>query len=409
MNSIGGDLLIGVGYGWNANPQLENLTGLENLISVSGDLTIGGNIFMESLSGLNNLSAVGGSLSISNNPALSDISDLESLTSIGGELIIGIRSWKGNPMGNPLLASLTGLEGITSLSGFALIGNHALIDLNGLNNVQSVTGYVIIGGNNALSSLEGLEALTVIGGNLQIGYAGYYGWINNPLLYDLTGLEGLLEIGGFLEIGGSTLNNLVGLNNLESIGNDLIFLDNGYLANMEGFDNLDSVGGNMLCGPYPGTGGQVWTVAGNPVMQDFTGMEYLDYIGGDIVFSDNSSLSSLSGIENLTFIEGDLIIYENENLTNISGIENIDAGSIENLEIQYNDLLEDCEIQSICDYLANPNGTVEIHHNASGCDSQWQVEEECLVEVEEVGSQQSAVSSYPNPTQGILYFAFRIS
>ena len=378
LNSIAGNLIIGVDYGWNANPALEYLTGLENLTSIGGNLTINGNSILINLSGLDNLSTVGGSLSVSNNPLLIDISDLGSLSSIGGGLILGYGSWLGSPLGNPSLASLTGLEGFTTLAWLQVIGNHALTDLNGLNNLQSVTGSIRIGGNGGLTSLSGLDALISIGGDLEIGYAGYYGWVSNPSLSDLTGLEGLTEIGGDLQFGGSALVNLEGLNNLMSIGNDFIFFDNG-LVNLEGIDNLDSVGGSLLFGPPPGTGGEEWVVGGNPALQGLTGMEDLDYIGGDLLICRNSSLASLSGIENVTAIGGDLVIAENDSLA-------------------------DCEIQSICNYLANPNGTVEIHNNAPGCNSQEEVEAACWEDVSAVDGRRSAVSVYPNPTHSTIEF-----
>ena len=119
LNSIGGNLVIGTD-GWNANPVLEYLTGLDNLVSTGGDLTINSNSILKNLSGLDNLTAVNGNLSISNNPLLNDISDLGLLNSIGGNLQIGFQGWTGIPYGNPSLVSLAGLEGITSLAGLQL-------------------------------------------------------------------------------------------------------------------------------------------------------------------------------------------------------------------------------------------------------------------------------------------------
>jgi hypothetical protein len=406
LNSIGGNLVIGVDYGWDANPALANLTGLDNLASIGCNLTINGNSILINLSGLNSLSAVNGNLSISNNPFLTDISDLGLLNSIGGYLQLGFLGW-GGAMGNPLLVSLTGLDGITSLTGLTIVGNLALTDLNGLNNLQSVSGGMVIGGNGALSSLIGLEALTNISGDLQFGYAGFMGWIGNPSLIHLTGLEGLTEIGGTLSFLGSTLVDLEGLNNLSTIGNDLILEDNYNLQDLDGLNNLDSIFGNLMLGPYPGTGGGDWVPGGNPPLLSPSGVENLDYIGGDLVITWNDSLASLSGLENVTAIGGDLFIYANALLNDISGLENIEAGSIGNLEIDHNHSLTVCHIRSVCEYLTAPNGTVEIHDNAPGCNSQEEVEEACLTAVPEVSEfvgRRSSVVSYPNPTSGLTEF-----
>ena len=83
------------------------------------------------------------------------------------------------------------------------------------------------------------------------------------------------------------------------------------------------------------------------------------------------------GLENLVSIGGDLYIYNNDFLKSLTGIDNIDAGSIENLSIHHNDSLSTCEVISICNYLANPNGNIEIKDNASGCKSPEEVLEAC--------------------------------
>ena len=71
-------------------------------------------------------------------------------------------------------------------------------------------------------------------------------------------------------------------------------------------------------------------------------------------------------------------IIDNDALTSLMGLDNIESNSIEDLIIYGNGCLFTCEVQSICDYLASPNGTVNIHDNAIGCNSQQEVEEECL-------------------------------
>ncbi|MEN8225422.1 MAG: T9SS type A sorting domain-containing protein, partial [Bacteroidota bacterium] len=68
-----------------------------------------------------------------------------------------------------------------------------------------------------------------------------------------------------------------------------------------------------------------------------------------------------------------------------------------NLNITNNPQLSTCEVQSICEYLATPNGIVEIHDNDLGCNSQLQVEEACeSVSIPELKSN-LLLSIYPNP------------
>jgi hypothetical protein len=59
--------------------------------------------------------------------------------------------------------------------------------------------------------------------------------------------------------------------------------------------------------------------------------------------------------------------------------------------------LATCEVQSICNYLASPNGTITILDNATGCNSQEEVEEACaIVAINEVSIEDNITTS-PNP------------
>jgi len=107
-------------------------------------------------------------------------------------------------------------------------------------------------------------------------------------------------------------------------------------------------------------------------------------------------------LNSLTFIGGGLDISTNPSLTSLTGLDNIDAGSIIGLSIYHNDSLSTCEVQSICDYLANPIDTIDIHDNASGCDSIAEVEAACaLISVNDIAND-NAVSIYPNPSSTLI-------
>ena len=89
------------------------------------------------------------------------------------------------------------------------------------------------------------------------------------------------------------------------------------------------------------------------------------------------------------------MITFNAILTNLTGVENIDANSISNLSIYNNIILSVCDVQSICDYLASPNGTIEIHDNASGCNSQVEVDSTCTtVSIETINFKDEFISTF---------------
>ena len=100
-------------------------------------------------------------------------------------------------------------------------------------------------------------------------------------------------------------------------------------------------------------------------------------------------------------IEGNLVIAGNDSLTGLRGLDNIDAGSISDLSIYFNNSLSSCEVQSICDYLISPTGTIEIFDNAPGCNSQEEVEDACSVSVENVNPEYD-ISIFPNPANNQL-------
>ena len=142
--------------------------------------------------------------------------------------------------------------------------------------------------------------------------------------------------------------------------------------------------------------GTVWV--GGYDITNLNGLSVLTSIGGAL-YIQCFFLTSLTGLDNLTSIGAYLSIVDNDALTSLSGLDNINAGTITDLTIKDNISLSTCEVQSICDYLVSPNGTIEIHNNAPGCNSPEEVEEACeSVSVEKI-FQEGYLSLYPNPAK----------
>lgn len=259
--------------------------------------------------------------------------------------------------------NLSGLNILTKISGNLRIGiypdnNPLLTNLSGLNNVTSIGGGLYISYNNALLSLSGLDNLTSIEGDLLIE--------GNYSLTNLLGLINMTHIGGDLEIlGGSNLGSLSGLNNTITIGGNLKIFDVGLLSNLSGLENLIS-------------------------------------IGGDLSIIENWYLNSLTGLDNLTSIGGELWIRMNFYLSSIEAITNIDATSLDFLDISFNNHLSICDINSICDYLTNPNGGSFIYSNLSGCNSQIEIEQACTVSIPNSNNEQE-YKIFPNPAKNEIF------
>jgi len=227
----------------------------------------------------------------------------------------------------------TNYPGCTEIEGDVTLQYSDITNLNGLNVITSINGYLDVLCCTSLADFTGLENLTYIGNSLHIVY--------NDALTTLSGLESLEYIGGYLLISGhDELLNLNGLESLTIVGSDLIIQENPLLQNFYGFSNLENVG-NLF-----------W-------------------------IDENESITNFEGFESLTKIGGDIKIEQNDQLVSLFGIENVEPDSINNLYIYFNYALQECDIYSICQYLASSTNYIEIHNNAAGCHSQTEVEEAC--------------------------------
>jgi hypothetical protein len=249
-------------------------------------------------------------------------------------------------------------------------------DLSGLGNVSSYNG-LTIQGCDSLVSLYGLENISSNVNGFSIG--------DCQSLTDLTTFPNLYYVDGNVGISGlSSLTNLSGLENLDSIAGMFWLNDNHSLTSVDGLENLKSIGKSF----------QMYR---NYSLVDLIGLHNLHSIGLSLEINKGNSLTSLTGLDSLTHIGWNLLIDENNSLQSLTGIDNIEAESIMNLSITYNPQLSTCEVQSVCDYLANPNGDIQIYVNATGCNNSVEVEEAC----ESVGIPESytntKLSTYPNP------------
>lgn len=124
---------------------LNGYTEITGFLSITEDImyTTPGNV--TSLVGLGSLTTIGGSLRISDS-ALTDLSGLDNLIGVGGNVVV---------LDNSVLEHLTGLQNLKSVGGNMLVeGNKVLLDLFGLENISTIGGDLEINYNYALSSLD---------------------------------------------------------------------------------------------------------------------------------------------------------------------------------------------------------------------------------------------------------------
>lgn len=450
LSIIGGSLQI------INNQSLISLTGLEGLVHIGNSLGISNN-GLTNLEGLNNLLTIGGGLFIAYDYCLVNLSGLSSLFSINGDLEIH---------SNYVLNSLTGLENLngSSIDNLSIYGNESLsvCDVQsicsylsspkGVVNIYANTtgcdsppeiafqcgvrlnclpygnyyffsqeqidsfhndyfecnylnGDVLVEGNDIID-LDGLNGIAYIGNDLYLE--------NNPLLSDLTGLSSIKYIGHKFDLYENP--KLIGFNGLDSlkfIGNDFWIAHNNGLINFAGLVNLDSIGGvfnvgfnnSLKC--FSGLESlylinQGFAVNNNDALSHLEGLHNLDYIGGSLSVESNDSIVNLIGIDSLSYVGGFLRIRYNSLLANLERLENLSPDSMLGVILTDNTSLSECDVRVICEYLVNSSGYIEIVNNASGCNSQQEVEEACEhVSVNDPVTVK-CLSIVPNPANSVI-------
>jgi hypothetical protein len=220
-----------------------------------------------------------------------------------------------------------------------------------------------------------------------IGYVGISFNVNN-----LIGLNPLTKVDGGITIFYTSLRNLNGLNNLSIVGGDFEIWANDSLRSCSGLDSITKVSGNLSIGRSG------YSSVGNPLLSSLAGLESLKTIEGWLLITLNDSLKSIEGLSGLTSVSGSVGIFINASLTSLTGIDNLGVGSISSLNISSNPMLAYCAVKSICDYIASPNGYTYIDGNATGCNSQEEVDSACTYLTIGGINFQGGAKMYPNPT-----------
>jgi len=257
------------------------------------------------------------------------------------------------------IKSLLPLGNLVSIAGdLMIIENSSLKNLSGLDNLKNIGGEFQVIGNDSLQNVQNLASLVFLGGGLHFQL--------NKSLADLYGLEGLTEING-----------------------DMVFMQHPVLQNMDAFQSIQSVAGDFsiswLCSMY--------------TLTCFSGLKYIE---GSMSVEHFCSVGDLDGFSSLNSIGGELHINDNDILDDITGIGNIDPMSISGLEIVGNKSLSECQVESVCEFIIQQTGAVEIAENLPGCNSMEEVNEACITSAEDIGYEMNTLTLYPNPASGTV-------
>ena len=195
---------------------------IKHCIRVHGDLWIMDTL-LTSLSGFV-LQQVDGVLNISNNALLQSMQG-PNITEAKAIIVDS----------NALLQDVAALNGVNISEKVVITNNPSLTDLSGLGHLVAVSsGDLILQNLPALYSLQGLSALSYIGGNLKI--------LNNSGLMRIVGLSVLTVVEQSLFIENvPVLLSLDQPSQLQTIGQQLIVENNALLRDLNALSNLNSV------------------------------------------------------------------------------------------------------------------------------------------------------------------------
>ena len=343
---------------------ISNLNGLYKLTDASSLFIF--NTQINNLYGLHNLENAD-HIALWGNHNLTDLSGFSSIQSIGSiELFI-----------NNSIASLGGMVNIQSIDNLNLFSNSNLSDISDLSFIESMNSLTI--GGNSINSLNGLENLKTVTGDLNL---------TNEQLTNFTELENLDFIGGSLYVAYfDDLNDLTAFSNIETL-EDLYILECPNLSDLTGLSKLHTVNGKFRIGFNSG----LTTLAG---VYDIESV-------GDLDIYENENLNSLKGFENIQEIKNRLFINNNPVLFSIDALKNVSTEEIDEVAIIVNHTLSVCSNELICTILLDPSVSKTFFDNAPGCSSENEVQISCnswsLMNI----ALEEQVDIYPNPVSNYL-------
>lgn len=287
--------------------RVTDLAPLAGLTTLERDLRIEMLPELTSLEGLHNVTSIGAALHISDCDKLKDLGGLRGLQRAGVRVFFGrmpITSLHGlealTQVGEPggeSRVGLVSLPDLTSLDGFGIdwrpdhdiwLYGTGLTDMSALAGVSELTA-LNLGGNAALTSLTGLEQLTVVREALDLRA--------NKNLVDITGLDNLESVGALI-LHDTSLTDAGPLPALTAPGDVRI-------SNNEQLSSVSVLAGSTAL--------RSLVLERNPALTGIPELTDLAAIEGDFELRNNNGLTDLDDLPALTKVGGRLaVVYHRE-------------------------------------------------------------------------------------------------
>ncbi len=227
--------------------------------------------------------------------------------------------------------------------------------------------------------------VTNVEGNLLIGINSQGPNPSVSNITDLSGFSSLKEVTHDLMLAAiPTISNLDFLSNLETVNGYLFIDDDSSLVDITALSHLTTLGSGLA-------------ICMNENLTDLTGVQQFTTINGDLYIFGNKELTSYEQLSNIQSIKGSLYIYENPKITDLSGLQNL-TNVDGHIDILNNPLLSNCTTEYFCNNISSSK--IIIHNNATGCNTKTEIEEACVLGIDQLDGLSFALS--PNPASDYL-------
>jgi hypothetical protein len=272
---------------------VNDLSPLSSLRIIKGEIRIASGI-LEDLSGLENIISATGIRITS--PSLVSFTGIESL--IDETISSNIEDFSIYITSCDKITSLKIFDGIKSLKNLSIRQMESLESLEGLNSLEKVTQVLQFSFLPAMTSFNNLDNLKRVDTTVSLQ--------NLNTFSSLSGLENLESVGQTVQIqSNSGLTSLEGIESLEGVVNILI-RNNVSLSSLNGLN----------------TAGSGITIDNNDSLTNLNGMNFGESSTLYLEISNCNGLTNLQGLEELIEVER-LQILDNPELVSLSGIDNV--------------------------------------------------------------------------------------
>jgi hypothetical protein len=281
-----------------AGADITDLSNLDNILHIDGDLLIHDNPSLQFLDNFTALKSTTGQIDIHHNDSIEYITNFQDIVEAKN---VKIRA-------NKSLTEMKLMPYLTDVRNIVVAGNRSLLYFGGFHSVNYLNGQLRIHNNRSLRQFEGFYDLANIKNHLKI--------TRNDSLVKMGDFTNLKSIGKTLEI--SQNKQLIEFSTLYNVETALtvIINDNAALEHLKGLYSL------IKC--------EDLTISNNPSLKQLDGLDQLQAVNSDLTIVDNSILNYCCAI------------YPLLDQSNVGGL----------VTIQGNDV--DCDSEAIILQVCNP-------------------------------------------------------